>query len=157
MNPGVTYFPRASMTCLAVASAAIGPTSTIRSPTIATSAQRQGEPVPSNSCPPRISTSYVSPEAFEQISPKPSTKLWSFAQQNLVFHFGCRNARDGAEPSGWDILANVICQWNASEHGLCHDSLRYLQNHDRMPRACARDTRSKKKDSRSVRCTTGHV
>jgi hypothetical protein len=56
MNPGATASPRASIT---VAARAIGssPTSATRSPTMATSARRPGAPVPSNTVPPRMSTS----------------------------------------------------------------------------------------------------
>jgi hypothetical protein len=51
-KPGVTSLPVASITSVAVPSHA--PTSTMRSPTMATSARRPGAPVPSITVPPRI-------------------------------------------------------------------------------------------------------
>ena len=53
MNPGVMILPRASMVRVAVAPVSF-PTATILSPRIPTSAENQGLPDPSMTCPPVI-------------------------------------------------------------------------------------------------------
>jgi hypothetical protein len=55
MNPGATTRSEASIVSRAAPSS--GPIAAILSPTIATSAGTPGEPVPSTTTPPRISTS----------------------------------------------------------------------------------------------------
>src|SRR3954470_3653227 len=59
MKPGVTVLPVASMTV--AASAVTSPTCTMRSPCTPTSARRAGDPVPSTTAPPRITTSSTGP------------------------------------------------------------------------------------------------
>src|SRR5262245_56623481 len=64
MKHGVTAWPAASIT-RAASPASLGPTATIRSPSIATSAGRAGAPLPSISEPLRTSSDQATPLLFD--------------------------------------------------------------------------------------------